>query len=376
MTWSAGAPSSIPCSVVTQCDFQLHAMAHAIERAQQSTTEQTNSLSRLNVQRREQSLVVQAAQSTAQPGTRSLVLTPLFAGSYTQPDVAVQSLDLTQGSSATLSTDYSTDPSPCLLPPVPTLHFAQFSKLPASMKIRSTMGENTIALLATDILDPAGVEEQPLTFVRPIKEIIDKQPDSTIIVIDLQNFLQKSSWSSALQKRQRCIKLQRHARSLPGKVKVIRLPRNEVTTLVTLLRQVDIVYATSAGLTIDAVNSGCRFIMGNHPIAIQGHDAEHLNTTRRALAIEQMNRLQAHQVIQHVNELYSLLQNWLQPKGWGTRSEHLPISPIIPLNMHPALSRRSTLASGKAKLLKLQQSPRQFLQDSRYPRLRKLGMRR
>ena len=146
-----------------------------------------------------------------------------------------------------------------------------------------------------------------------------------------------------------------------------------MTTLAAVLRQADIVYAHSAGLAIDALNSGCKVIVGNYPFDIQGPSVEHLYGARQALAAEQMKHLQAQQIIHSVNELYSLVHTWLEPVGWETGNEHALMRPIISLNAHPTHRRRSSLAAGKAKLRKLHRSPRQFLQDSRYSVLRKLG---
>ena len=376
--WAEGAPSGLLCPVHTQCDFQLRAIANAIEQTKQHIPQKFPAgqklwPSRLNIQRQGQSLVVQAAASTRQPDTRSLVLTPLFSGSYTQPEVAVKTMDCAQGASGCPSPPLYTDPSPCLCPPVPMLHFAQFSRLPESLRIGPKSGGKRIALLASDILNPAAVEAQSLTHVHPLTEIISQQPDCNIIVIDLQNFLQTGSSSSGWQKIRRRARLRQTLRCLPGDVHVIRLSGDEVTALATVLRQADIVYAHSAGLTIDALNSGCKVIVGNHPFVIQGPGVEHLYTARQALADEQMKYLQAHRIIHSVNDLYSLVHKWLEPVGWEAGYEQSMMRPIISLNTHPAHRRRSTLAAGKAKLRKLHRSPRQFLQDSRYRVLRKLG---
>ena len=241
------------------------------------------------------------------------------------------------------------------------------------MRIRSKAGGKRIALLATDILNSASSESQSLTNIHPITEIINQQSDCSIIVIDLQDFLQTGASSSVWQQRRHRAQLRQILRCLPGDVDVIRLSNDEVSALATVLRQADIVYAHSAGLTIDALNSGCKVIMGNHPFVIQGPGVEHLHTARQALAAEQMKHLQAHQMIHGVNELYSLVHKWLEPVGWQTGNEHALMRPIISLNVHQTHGRPSSLAVGKAKLRKLHRSPRQFLQDSRYSVLRKLG---
>ena len=78
-----GASSSFSCPVQTQCEFQLLAIASAIEQTQQPIAGKVPAgqkflSSRLNIDRQGQSLVVRAAASTRQQDTRSLVLTPLF----------------------------------------------------------------------------------------------------------------------------------------------------------------------------------------------------------------------------------------------------------------------------------------------------------
>ena len=294
-----GASSSFSCPVQTQCEFQLLAIASAIEQTQQPIAGKVPAgqkflSSRLNIDRQGQSLVVRAAATTRQQDTRSLILTPLFSGSYTQPEVAVQTVDCASDASGCPSPILHTNPSLCLCPPVPVFHFAQFSRLPASLRIGSKAGGKRIALLATDILNSASSESQSLTNIHPITEIINQQSDCSIIVIDLQDFLQTGASSSVWQQRRHRAQLRQILRCLPGDVDVIRLSSDEVSALATVLRQADIVYAHSAGLTIDALNSGCKVIMGNHPFVIQGPSVEHLHTARQALAAEQMKYLQAH----------------------------------------------------------------------------------
>ena len=383
-------------SVETQCELQLHAMVHALENLQspvsvppyssqiaarqliseQEKRKQNNFSSRLSIQLRGQSLIVQAAASTRQARTRSLVLTPLFAGSYTQPDVAVQRIDSALGVSGGLSALSNVDPSPCLFPTVPDVHFAQFSRLSTSLRIESKVSRKRIVMLASDIFELAVAEGQRLTPVDLLKQSISQHTDCHIIVVDIHDFLQTSSRSSAWQQKRRHNQLRQSLSCLGVNARIIPLPRDELTTLITLFHQADMVYAHSAGLTIDAMNSGCRVIIGNHPVSLQGSGVEDFKAARHDLAIEQMAHLQAQEVIHSLRELYSLVQDWLQPEGWLTDTGQVLTNPIIPLDTFQTRRIRSSLASGKAKLRKLYQSPEQFFQDSRYPILHRLGKRR
>ena len=378
MVGTSGTSSYSACPLQAQCDYQLLAITQAIKNAQQTSSKtsnvrEVNLLPSVDIQRTGQSIVIQPFASNEDLVVESLVLTPLFAGSYTQADVAVQLIDSTLNFAGKLPSSDNTDGSIRLCPPVPTLHFSQFSKLPASLRIESRQNAKNVLVLANDILDSDGEEGRTQTPDHPLSEIISQQPDCNIIVVDLQDDSTKASMKSVWHQLRRNVKLHATVSCTPENVQMVRLRSGELTTLVALLRHADIVYSHSAGLTIDALNSSCRVVIGDHPVNLQGHEAHQLFAARQNMAAEQMTHLQAHRIIHSISDLHSLLYGWLRPSLCKLETELSTGSPIIPLYSQSKWQRRSSVASGKAKLRKLHRSPRQFLQDSRHPLLRKLG---
>lgn len=378
---------------MAQLDYQLNAISSTLEESLNVFLSPCNLSSEIAIQTKDDYVCITNRQDEANRRF-SLKLTPLFPGSFSQNDVIVQ--DMSECgipiSRSTLSAINS-----CAVEPVrkswykpstiePTLHYARFNALPQSVAAIYQSKDKPITIF----VEREGIEgeEHKLRALRQIRRIIELHPSCDNIVIVHLNSDKNFHLQSSISKDKNCQIFDSF--DIPDYISWHNVSTTNEEQLFTLFSRSQAALIPSLSLAMDATSAGC-------PIHLYSNKALNYQLLRRLISIDETNRLQqsllqhlairAYQLdryndcrlVRYKDELHEILLkltfepiNTLQPEKI-LQYRHSQQSVIIPQNTQYTNTIKQRLKNTKSKYRKLRHSPKQFLQDSANPGLRKLG---
>jgi len=335
---------------------------------------------------------------------------PFFPGSYTQPDVIVHSKNRDiNGHNLWISPLCNFGPqrlpaqnNPGLSPLDPTLHFARFDPLGKSLNKILNDREKAIVIILSDSkkqstkLDEQLVEQLVEQLGKNIGSCVNSRP---LLLVSLANRT-KNRKHSALQDAGRLQALQSTLKPLAPSVHSISIENTE--SLMALLCKSRVALVPTLAMAMDALNASCSFLLYgceknslNEVLDLTApldQSAQPAQPAQRAVTIKAQREVQRRKLIAQqteqqptglliadMKEISSVFNCWISGNDSSedifrtAAFQPTNSSAIIPVNTACKSDIRARWATSRAKVRKLYQSPRQFMQDSQYTGLRLLG---
>lgn len=406
--------------VRSQHQFQLHSIAESLEPIVHTLRQRIDageSEKHLALRKGQNSISLRVNSDHHDSVTAEIEFKPLFPGSHTQQEVAVCGairLDTkTSNKRTTLEKQrlqrQSAQTGSVINPLDPALHFARFNALPASdNRPFTSSGRKIVILWKPEVwsihggIRVARDDQQLLQILE--KAAAESSGDCHLIVVCLNpNKPMAQRLHKHKKQWEKVISGQSDGKTID--IHIIELHECAPVPLMTILSRADCALVADVSMAMDCLNANCPFTVydtnstkehaehaGHAGHAGHAEHAEHdypfrfadiaeqARTKKRAyLAKTQQHSLAAETVITDNGELKATINHWFESILSDTTSATTPqnelaiTAPIIPVNKKQKSRVLFWLGTSRAKLRKLRQSPRQFMQDSQNPGLRLLG---
>lgn len=381
---------------VTLLDHQLDSIASAITEYLKHDIKQSSQhdlLLNTTVKRQADHVCVDIREYNSVRNT-VLKLTPLFSGSYTQSEVIVEYKDnrKLQHSQNTLSLNASyieEKISNCYFEPSviePALHYARFNSLPDNLDKIYHSDYKPISIIVEEN-DLAALEVKH-RISHKLNNLIALHPTCNDIVI-VQ--LKINDYSVSHGTRFKGIdSVDRDDLKIPIGISVHSTVVTKPEQLFTLATRSQVALVPSLSLAMDATIAGCPIIFyatddltKEFSCILESIEASNnlQQSQLQHLAIRkyQIQRYSVRTLANYKSELYRIMDGHAvantEIQATTTERQHQLSAEqfIIPLHHRRASDVKERLTHTRSKFHKLRHSPKQFLQDSSNPRLRKLG---